>query len=91
MSRSRFARPLHYYFTFFRLWGGFYSRDATVVKEGRRCFVIFAGEVVAFLLADITRVKSGLPTGPLFGIIVAAATITKPVLIIRIFTVRKPA
>ena len=64
------------YVGFLGLFGVFYARDAAVARHGRRGLILFVGEVLVFVLADIARIRLGLNFFAVFvPLVVAVAKI----------------
>jgi len=76
------------YLAFFGLIPLLFAREEATARHGRRSFAIFIGEVLAFVLADIARIRLKLSAVAVFVPLVAAVALAKVFLIFRLLTSR---
>ena len=71
------------YIGFLGLFGVFYAGDAAVARHGRRGLILFVGEVLVFVLADIARIRLGLNFFAVFVPLGVAVAVAKMAIIVN--------
>ena len=71
------------YIAFLGLFVLLYARDEGTRGHGRRGLMLFLGETLVFILADIARVRLALSPFPVFGLLAIAVVVVAAAFIAR--------